>query len=645
LEWSSLQGAVGYNIYRGTQYNFIADAAGGSNRIARNIRDEDPATPGIQWTDPSTTVVGDTTKNYFWRVSGLCTSDISRLPRQSSQTSKISGGTNHTVTGKLYNADNSVPGNSDIQFDAYIVSRPGEVLNETTIGCGYNSGYWFVNTGNLPTAWRISDTLHVDVRNVANSQSGTLNVVLTGNDPDLAPDLILKTVVESDMSKVAGVIAYSLRSTPGTDINEIVVGMDTRATRNPIWNAEDLINAIPHCTVVYSWNAQGQGFIGHPKGLPFNLFSVYPGYPYSVNVPVDTTWTVAGSLPDTNFHLITTPGTDINHIGVPFTKSNLLNADSLVRDIPGGSVVYVWSAVSQGTIGHPKGLPFNNFSVHPGYPYYVSVTCDSTWPSAPWAVSNSLASRNLVKKTLSDNVHYSNTLSKKGASANLIKTGSSVNPMLKTSTTSSSLSGGVPHMVYGKYKGRISHGLKMRAWIAGRLDEVLDETVVGTGCDSTYWWLNIGTLPTPWKAGEKLEVELEDTTNKLGGIASITLTNDGADVAEVILINKSIQTLNVESDAAEIPKEYSLVGNYPNPFNPATTIVYRLPVRAGVTLEIFDILGRTIKMLYNGTQNPGEYSQSWDGTDNSGVKVSSGIYFYKMHSNSYTCVKKMILLK
>jgi hypothetical protein len=208
-----------------------------------------------------------------------------------------------------------------------------------------------------------------------------------------------------------------------------------------------------------------------------------------------------------------------------------------------------------------------------------------------------------------------------------------------------SFSGGIPHMVYGTYKGHRSDGLKMRAWISGRKEEVLTESIVGAGYDTTYWWINVGTFPTSWKAGEKLEVELEDSLNKLGGITTVTLTTNGADAAGLIQVDQSIRTLGIESAENGLPKEFSLVGNYPNPFNPTTTIVYRLPARSEVTLEIFDMLGRLIKLLYNGTQNPGEYSRDWDGTDNTGVKVSSGVYFYKLKSSLYVCTKKMVLLK
>ena len=145
--------------------------------------------------------------------------------------------------------------------------------------------------------------------------------------------------------------------------------------------------------------------------------------------------------------------------------------------------------------------------------------------------------------------------------------------------------------------------------------------------------------------GETLKIELEDSTTKMEGKGSINLTNDGSDCADLINLDTPVQTLGIEHDGSDIPKEFSLVGNYPNPFNPTTTIVFRLPENSEVTIEIFDIIGRLVKTFYNGTQKPGEYLLSWDGTNDNGLRVSSGVYFYKMKANTYVCSKKMLLIK
>jgi len=88
-----------------------------------------------------------------------------------------------------------------------------------------------------------------------------------------------------------------------------------------------------------------------------------------------------------------------------------------------------------------------------------------------------------------------------------------------------------------------------------------------------------------------------------------------------------------------------LHSNYPNPFNPETNIVYSVKEAGKVTLEVYNVKGQLVRTLVNDVQETGNYTATWNGTDNSNKSVSSGVYFYKMNSGSYTSTKKMILLK
>jgi photosystem II stability/assembly factor-like uncharacterized protein len=102
---------------------------------------------------------------------------------------------------------------------------------------------------------------------------------------------------------------------------------------------------------------------------------------------------------------------------------------------------------------------------------------------------------------------------------------------------------------------------------------------------------------------------------------------------------------NDEIASKNIPDRIVLHNNYPNPFNPSTTIQYELPKRARVTLKIYDILGKEIKTLLNGVQAPGLQSVIWDGRNNEGRIVSSGIYFYTLRMDDFAETKKMIFLQ
>ncbi len=94
-----------------------------------------------------------------------------------------------------------------------------------------------------------------------------------------------------------------------------------------------------------------------------------------------------------------------------------------------------------------------------------------------------------------------------------------------------------------------------------------------------------------------------------------------------------------------LPNSYQLRQNYPNPFNPTTTIGFLLPSAANVRLEVYNVLGQRVKILLDEKQIAGVHEVEWDATDDSGSRVSSGIYFYRLQAGSYSDSKKMILLK
>ena len=94
-----------------------------------------------------------------------------------------------------------------------------------------------------------------------------------------------------------------------------------------------------------------------------------------------------------------------------------------------------------------------------------------------------------------------------------------------------------------------------------------------------------------------------------------------------------------------IPMEYSLGNNYPNPFNPSTTIPYELMKPGYVKIVIFDLLGNEVKELVNSLKDMGKYSVVWDGTSQSGSQVSSGVYCIMMQTDNFLAKKKTVLIK
>lgn len=98
-------------------------------------------------------------------------------------------------------------------------------------------------------------------------------------------------------------------------------------------------------------------------------------------------------------------------------------------------------------------------------------------------------------------------------------------------------------------------------------------------------------------------------------------------------------------DPDQLPKSVSLYPNYPNPFNPGTTLGYYLPESAKVTLKIYNTLGQEVRSLFSGQRNAGEHFVNWDGKDASGKFVSSGVYYYRLEADGIARTKKMTLVK
>jgi hypothetical protein len=105
---------------------------------------------------------------------------------------------------------------------------------------------------------------------------------------------------------------------------------------------------------------------------------------------------------------------------------------------------------------------------------------------------------------------------------------------------------------------------------------------------------------------------------------------------------------DVDAPSPKVPVSFDLLSNFPNPFNPSTTITYRLPVRCLVDLKVFDVLGREIAALVQGWEDAGIHSVPWDASH-----CASGTYFYRLQAGTastglprgFVDTKKAIMLK
>jgi len=94
-----------------------------------------------------------------------------------------------------------------------------------------------------------------------------------------------------------------------------------------------------------------------------------------------------------------------------------------------------------------------------------------------------------------------------------------------------------------------------------------------------------------------------------------------------------------------LPGDYSLNQNYPNPFNPSTNISFTLGKAARARVEVFNILGALIATPFNGQASAGQNLVVWDGRNTNGELVASGVYLYRLSTDSYSETRKMMLLK
>jgi photosystem II stability/assembly factor-like uncharacterized protein len=136
--------------------------------------------------------------------------------------------------------------------------------------------------------------------------------------------------------------------------------------------------------------------------------------------------------------------------------------------------------------------------------------------------------------------------------------------------------------------------------------------------------------------GDIISLATVDFNTGLAVVRNTTL--DGGTSSSVFVV--STEPLAVDDNNNIIPTEYSLEQNFPNPFNPSTTIQFSIPEQSFVTLEIFNALGEKITTLVSKEFNAGNHKYEWNPETQPG-----GIYFYKLQAGNFTVTKKMILIK
>jgi hypothetical protein len=157
------------------------------------------------------------------------------------------------------------------------------------------------------------------------------------------------------------------------------------------------------------------------------------------------------------------------------------------------------------------------------------------------------------------------------------------------------------------------------------------------GINDSKWVEQIIDI-SAWADNQKLvtiDFELQSNSSEWAG---------GWNIDDVIVSGEAVTDIAHDQNF-NTPKDIELFNNYPNPFNPATKIVYTVPSHQFVELKIIDILGRDVKTLVYGKQGAGFHQAVWDGSDRYGNSVATGVYFYQLKIGSVLKTKRLLLTK
>lgn len=188
-----------------------------------------------------------------------------------------------------------------------------------------------------------------------------------------------------------------------------------------------------------------------------------------------------------------------------------------------------------------------------------------------------------------------------------------------------------------------------------------DFWVVDISNDGGQSWVNAENTNVSTDGWEKVQFRVSDYVTPTAAVQFRFIASDYpagslvealVDDIEILALG-GITGIGDSGDISALPAEFELRQNFPNPFNPSTTIEFALPANARVDIKIFNLLGQEVRRLLSGERAAGRYSVVWDGRDESGAPAASGIYIYKMEAQAlsasggknFTESRKLVLLK
>jgi hypothetical protein len=181
-----------------------------------------------------------------------------------------------------------------------------------------------------------------------------------------------------------------------------------------------------------------------------------------------------------------------------------------------------------------------------------------------------------------------------------------------------------------------------------------DNWVVDISNDGGSTWTSVENTNPPNNLQNVWVNVLVDVVALFGTPNQVQLRFKASDLATGSIVEAAVDDLVIltrngtaalEEPAGSAPVRFAVGPNQPNPFNPQTTITYSLPSRGEVTVTVFDVSGRLVRTLFQGVESAGVKSITWNGVDDAGQAVASGVYYYRVESLGQSATRKMVLMK
>jgi hypothetical protein len=179
-------------------------------------------------------------------------------------------------------------------------------------------------------------------------------------------------------------------------------------------------------------------------------------------------------------------------------------------------------------------------------------------------------------------------------------------------------------------------------WADLNIDTTADLPLMTNGQRLNAWYLRFVVSPNT----RSQLVTFDTTWDDRNGSALFGLIDGSTEITPAFQRGfLSIGVVGIDDNGLTMPEEFALMQNYPNPFNPETNIDFSLPKEQEVSLVVFNLLGQQIRTLVSGALGPGQHTAHWDGHNDKGAQVPSGVYFYRLYTSEFSQTNKMVLVR